>query len=211
MTLPAEALWLYAGAMVVIWLTPGPVWVAIMARALSGGFASVWPLALGVAIGDMVWPLVAIFGLSVVVGQSEAILLAMRWIAAVVFIGMGVGLLRSANRPVETDSRLTRRGRWAGFSAGLLAITGNPKAALFYVGVLPGFFDLSRITAPDVAVIVALSASIPFLLNLGFGAIIAAARARLATPAGIRRMNLISGGLLIAVGLVIAAGNLIAS
>ena len=210
MSLSVEAIWLYAGAMFAIWLTPGPVWVAIMARALSSGFAGVWPLALGVAIGDIIWPLVAIFGLSVIVAQSAVLLEVLRWIAAVVFIGMGLLLLRSAGQPIERDSRLTRSGTWAGFTAGLLAIAGNPKAALFYVGVLPGFFDLSRITATDVAVIVAMSTAIPFVLNMAMGAAVAAARQKLATPEGIRRMNLISGGLLIAVGAVIALSQVLA-
>lgn len=209
MTLTAESVWLYAGAMVAIWLTPGPVWVAIMARALSSGFSGVWPLAIGVAIGDMIWPLVAIFGLSVIVAQSEFLLEALRWVAAVVFLGMGVLLIRSASQPVERDSRLTRRGTWAGFTAGLLAIAGNPKAALFYVTVLPGFFDVGSLTKADVVVIVAMSAVIPFVLNLSMGAAVAAARQKLATPEGMRRMNLVSGGLLIAVGCVIAGGLLL--
>lgn len=210
MTISIELIWLYAGAMVAIWLTPGPVWVAIMARALSSGFAGIWPLALGVAIGDMIWPLVAIFGLSVIVEQSDQLLYALRWVAAAVFIGMGLNLIRHARQPVDTDRRLTRKGGWAGFSAGLLAIAGNPKAALFYIGVLPGFFDLRHLTGPDIAVIVVMSATISFALNLAMGAAVAAARTRLATPNGIRRMNLLSGGLLIAVGLVIGAASLFA-
>ena len=209
MTLTPESVWLYAGAMVAIWLTPGPVWVAIIARALASGFRGVWPLGLGVAIGDAIWPLIAMFGLSVVLGQHATLMIALRWIAAAVFVGMGLMLLRQAKHPVERDSRLTRRGRWAGFSAGLLAIAGNPKAALFYVGVLPGFFDIARIRTPDVLVIVAMSATIPFLLNLGMGAAVAAARTRIATPTGLRRMNLVSGGLLIAVGCVLAAERIV--
>lgn len=210
MTLTPESIWLYAGAMVAIWLTPGPVWVAIMARALSSGFAGVWPLAIGVAIGDMIWPLVAIFGLSVVIAQSAFLLEALRWVAAAVFIGMGLLLIRGASQPVDSDSRLTRRGRWAGFTAGLLAIAGNPKAALFYVTVLPGFFDVGRLTAADVTLIVIMSAAIPFALNLGMGAAVAAARHKLATPRGMRLMNLVSGGLLIAVGSVIGISQLLA-
>lgn len=211
MTLGLDSIWLYAGAMVAIWLTPGPVWVAIIARALASGFRGVWPLSLGVAIGDAIWPLIAIFGLSVIVGQHEFLLQSLRWFAAIVFIGMGLLLLRHAGQPVSGDSRLTRRGRWAGFTAGLLAITGNPKAALFYVTVLPGFFDVSRLTARDIAIIVAMSAIIPLILNLLMGAAVAAARARLATPAGMRRMNRISGGLLIAVGLAIGASQAMAA
>ena len=208
MTLSVQAIWLYAGALAAIWLTPGPVWVAIMARGLSSGWAGVWPLALGVAIGDMIWPLIAIFGLTLLVGDQAALLSALRWIAVTVFLGMGIGLLRHAGQAVDSDSRLTRRGGWAGFSAGLLAIAGNPKAALFYVGVLPGFFDVARLTGRDVAVIVGMSGAIPFLLNLGMGATLAALRARLATPAGLRRMNVASGWLLIFVGLVLGAGQI---
>lgn len=208
MTLSVQAIWLYAGALAAIWLTPGPVWVAIMARGLSSGWAGVWPLALGVAIGDMIWPLIAIFGLTLLVGDQAALLSALRWIAVAVFLGMGIGLLRHAGQAVGSDSCLTRRGGWAGFSAGLLAIAGNPKAALFYVGVLPGFFDVARLTGRDVAVIVGMSGAIPFLLNLGMGATLAALRARLATSAGLRRMNLASGWLLIFVGLVLGAGQI---
>lgn len=208
MTLSVQAIWLYAGALAAIWLTPGPVWVAIMARGLSSGWAGVWPLALGVAIGDMIWPLIAIFGLTLLVGDQAALLSILRWIAVAVFLGMGIGLLHHAGQAVDSDSRLTRRGGWAGFSAGLLAIAGNPKAALFYVGVLPGFFDVARLTGRDVAVIVGMSGAIPFLLNLGMGATLAALRARLATPAGLRRMNLASGWLLIFVGLVLGAGQI---
>ena len=29
---------LYAGALLVLFLTPGPVWVGLIARSLSGGF-----------------------------------------------------------------------------------------------------------------------------------------------------------------------------
>ena len=209
MTLTAHSLWLYAGAMVAIWLTPGPVWVAIMARALSSGWAGVWPLGIGVAIGDLLWPLIAIFGLSLIITDSAALLGVLRWVAGAVFLVMGAGLIRHANAPVQADRRLTRRGAWAGFTAGLLAIAGNPKAALFYVGVLPGFFDLSRITATDVAVIVAMSTTIPLILNMAMGATVAAARQRLATPAGMRIMTLVSGGLLIAVGAVILISALI--
>lgn len=75
--------------------------------------------------------------------------------------------------------------------------------------MLPGFFDVGRLTGTDIAVIVAMSAVIPFCLNLAMGAVVAAARAKLATPAGLRRMNTVSGGLLIAVGCVIALGQLL--
>ena len=53
---------LYVGALLILFLTPGPVWVALTARALSGGFHAAWPLAFGVVVGDVLWPLLAILG-----------------------------------------------------------------------------------------------------------------------------------------------------
>lgn len=200
----AQALALYAGAMVAIWLTPGPVWVAIIARALAQGFSGVWPLALGVAIGDFLWPMLAMAGLSALAGWQETIMAAMRWVAVAVFILMGFLLIRHARVPVVRDGRLTRRGGWAGFTAGLAAIAGNPKAILFYIGVLPGFVDVTRVTLADMVVVAVLSSAIPLVLNTAFGAAVGAARSKLATPDRLARLNIISGGLLIAVGLAIA-------
>ena len=45
---------LYAGALFILFLTPGPVWVAVAARTMSGGFNAAWPLALGVVVGDAI-------------------------------------------------------------------------------------------------------------------------------------------------------------
>ena len=203
MTLSAQALLLYAGAIALLWLTPGPVFVALMARSLTGGFRAAWPLALGVMIGDVLWPLVAIFGLSVIVASQEALLAGLRWVASAIFVFMGAGLIRTAARPLRTDGRLTRPGLWAGFSAGVAAILGNPKAILFYMGVLPGFFDLTRVTGPDILAICAVSAAVPLAGNLASAAAIARARRALTGPGGYAWTNRIAGGLLIAVGLAI--------
>ena len=139
MTVTASGLVLYAGALLILFVTPGPVWVALLARSLSGGFAAAWPLAVGVALGDIFWPLVAILGVTWLVSAFAEVMLVMKWIAVAVFIFMGIGLIRSGGHALRADSRLTRPGRWAGFVAGVAVILGNPKAVLFYMGVLPGF------------------------------------------------------------------------
>ena len=204
MTASATDLSFYAGALLVLFATPGPVWVALLARSMAGGFAAAWPLAVGVAVGDALWPLLAIFGLTWIVAQFSQFMTVMQWVAAITFLVMGILLIRNADRGLSSDSRLTKPGRWAGFATGVAVVIGNPKAILFYMGVLPGFFDLTRVTAPDIAAIVALSVAIPLLGNLLLAASIDRARRLLTSPAALRRMNLIAGGLMIAVGAVIA-------
>jgi threonine/homoserine/homoserine lactone efflux protein len=203
MTVSLWELLLYTGGMAALWAVPGPVWVALTARALSGGMASAWPLAVGVALGDLVWPLLAILGLAWVTTVYGDLLGLLRWAAAVVFIAMGVLLIRKDSGTLSADSRLTRPGVWAGFSVGLAAVIGNPKAIMFYLTALPGFFDLSRLTAADIAAITAISALVPMLGNLGLAWFLDRARRLLSSPRAVRRLNLASGALLILVGLVI--------
>jgi threonine/homoserine/homoserine lactone efflux protein len=204
MTLDAASLGLYVIALLALFFTPGPVWVALTARALSGGYASAAPLAIGVALGDLMWPAAAIFGLSWILSVYGDLLALMRWVAVAVFLVMGWMLVVRPETQLSADSRLTRPGRWAGFSAGIAVILANPKAILFYMGILPGFFDLTRLTGPDIAAILFISALIPLGGNLAMAAMIGRARALLRSPAALARVNRIAGALLIAVGVAIA-------
>jgi threonine/homoserine/homoserine lactone efflux protein len=203
MTVSFYEVFLYALGMAGLWIIPGPVWVALTARALSGGFAAAWPLAVGVAMGDLIWPLAAILGLSWIHSAYGDFLSVLRWVAAAIFLVMGVLLVRKPAATLRADSRLTRPGMWAGFSVGVAAVIGNPKAILFYMGALPGFFTLDRLTAPDIAAIIAISALIPMAGNLGLALFLDRARQLLSSPESVRKLNITSGVLLIGVGLVI--------
>ena len=203
MTVTVWQLLVYAGGMAALWAVPGPVWVALLARALSGGFAAARPPAVGVALGDLAWPLLAILGLSWIEGVWGDFLSWLRIVAAGIFLVMGILLIRKKPTQPGTDSRMTRPGLWAGFSVGLAAVIGNPKAILFYMGALPGFFDLSRITLADTLAIIAISALVPMAGNLGLSLFLDRARRLLQSPAAIHRLNLISGVLLIGVALAI--------
>jgi threonine/homoserine/homoserine lactone efflux protein len=194
---------LYAVALLALFLTPGPVWVALMARAASGGFAAAWPLAIGVVVGDVAWPFLAILGVTWMAGASVAVLEVLKWVAAGLFLWMGVALIRQGTRQIPADGRLTRPGRAAGFAAGVAVILGNPKAILFYMGALPGFFDLRAVTAADIAVIVGLSAAVPLAGNLALALSIDRLRALLTSPRAMHRMNVGSGTALIGVAAII--------
>ena len=74
-TITLSQAFLYAIALAILWLTPGPVWVVILARSISGGFRSSVPLIFGVALGDLLWPLVALLGLSYLISLYAGILI----------------------------------------------------------------------------------------------------------------------------------------
>ncbi len=204
MTLSFAEILLYMGALAILFLTPGPVWVALLARAVSGGFHAAWPLALGVVVGDIIWPLLAIFGVSLLIELYADFLTLLRYGGAMILVWLGVRTIRNANKPLVANSRLSASGMWAGFTAGLMVIMGNPKAILFYMGVLPNFFDLGDITGADIAMICAISGFVPFAGNVVLALSVGRIRRFLSSPDSVRRTNLISGSALVVVGAVIA-------
>ncbi|MGR3485537.1 MAG: LysE family translocator [Paracoccaceae bacterium] len=203
MTVTLAQLSFYAGGLLLLFLTPGPVWVAMVARAVSGGFHAAWPVAAGVVVGDVLWPFLAILGVTWILEVYGGFLEALKWVAAATFVAMGIAIWRHADADLTADGRLTRPGLWAGFAAGLAVILGNPKAILFYMGVLPGFFDLTALTWADMAAIAALSAAVPLLGNLVLAAAVGRARTLLSDPGRVARLNRASAVALIAVGAVI--------
>jgi len=203
MTITPTELLIYAGALAILFLTPGPVWLAIVARTLTGGYRAAWPLALGVAIGDVIWPLLAILGITWILSEFAAFITVLRFAASGIFILMGVLIIRSASTAISTDNRLTRPGLWAGFAAGVAVILSNPKAILFYMAVLPGFFDLTGLTASDIAAIMVLSAIVPLAGNLFLALLVERLRTRMTSPTALKRISLTSGAMLITVGLAL--------
>ena len=204
MTVTLWQLVVYMAGMAALWAVPGPVWVALLARSLSGGFASAWPLAVGVVLGDLMWPALAIFGLSWIVSVYADFLYVLKLAAALTFGVMGVLLIWKSGALLGADSRLTRPGRLAGFMTGVAAVIGNPKAILFYLTVLPGFFDLSRLNGWDITAILAVSAAVPLVGNLGLALFLDRARDLISSPERVAVLNRISGALLILVGIAIA-------
>jgi len=204
MTLTTLQLGLYALSMAWLWMVPGPVWVALLARTLSGGFASAWPLAVGVTLGDCLWPLLAIFGMGWVQSVYGDFLQLLRWAAAVTFAVMGLMLIRKSGALMGADSKLTKPGRLAGFAVGVAAVIGNPKAILFYMSVLPGFFgDLSKLEPADIAAILSISVAVPLVGNLLLALFLDRVRDVLASPQRVQMLNRAAGGLLILVACVI--------
>ena len=204
MTITSGQIILYFGALIILFLTPGPVWVAIIARTVSGGSKSSISLALGVSLGDMLWPIIVFLGLGFLISLYSDILLVIRYFAAAILAIMGLQIILKRNYILKENDRLTKAGFFSGFSAGLVAITANPKASLFYLTLLPGFFDFSKINMFDLTIISITSFSVPMIGNLLLIFFLDRVRFFLSSAKAISTTNLLSGISLIIVGIVIA-------
>lgn len=194
---------LYCGTLFILWLTPGPVWLAALARGMVGGLRGVVPLAFGVALGDIMWCLLAILGLGAINEFYDNALTVVRYFGVGVFVVMGFLLIRHADKMIDENSALARPGIWAGFFAGVAAVTANPKAILFYLGLLPSLFDLNRLQVLDIVVICLASALVPFLGNMLLGQSIGFMRGFLRSPKALWCTNITAGVGMIIVGILI--------
>ena len=204
MTIDGDQIFFYFLALIVLFLTPGPVWVALIARTVSGGAKSSISLALGVSLGDMLWPFVVYFSLGLLISVYSDILLVIRYFASFVLILMGLQIIYARNKALSEDHRLTKSGFIAGFYAGFIAVTANPKASLFYMTLLPGFFNFELIGLVDVCLVSLLSFSVPMIGNILMILFVAKVRSLLSSPYAVSVTNLISGILLIFVGISIS-------
>ena len=147
-------------------------------------------------ISDVAWPVLALLTFGQLVAVHAAVLTGLKYVAVIVLMVMGVGLIMARVDKLQAPDQLTRAGFLPGFIAGLLVIIGSPKAILFYIGVLPGFFGVTQVTTLDILVVGLVSAAVPFCDNVILAAMLDRASLSIAWQNACRRLNIVTGMLL---------------
>lgn len=185
----------FAALSVVLVLTPGPDSMLVLGRAVREGRTSALGAALGVVVGLTAWAGAAAVGLAAFVTSSGAVYDALRLVGAAYLVWIGVQHLRSSSEAGD-------RGGRSSFVAGVATNLLNPKIALFYVSVLPQFGE----TGGEIAGL----AAIHVVMSLLWLAAVAVAGSRAAAgmrPAVQRRLEVIGGGVLVALGVRLAVSR----
>ena len=167
---------------------------------MTNGVRGAWPLAFGVLVGDIPWHFTAILRLSWITSMFGEYLFYLKWLSALIFFILNIDLLRHADTPLSENKALSAAGVLPLFLAGLTAILTYPKTILFYMGILPGFFDLRSLTLIDIGVILKISAVIPMGGNIALAVLVEPARGLLHSAASVCKINIASRLLLIFVG-----------
>ncbi|MGX6646684.1 LysE family translocator [Maricaulaceae bacterium MS644] len=155
----------FAGAIFVLFITPGPGNIAMVARTLEAGPTHGVTYGLGILTGDIFWLSLAVFGLAAA-AQAASDYASLFWIAkilgAAILLWFAYGAFQSYRRPASGSgvraerARLSRRGLAATYAAGVAMPLTNPKPIVFYLTFLPAFFDLSRVTPVSYAAMIAI-------------------------------------------------------
>jgi threonine/homoserine/homoserine lactone efflux protein len=186
-------------------ITPGPATALVVHSAARGGRRYALVAASGNSLGLVAWALASVLGVSALVAASEAAYGALKFVGALVLIALGVQALRRAARGEErTASRPEPRHR-AAFRDGLVTALSNPKVAVFYIVLLPQFVPADAPVLPVTMLLAAVQIALAFSWHLILATLVGRARQAFARAAVRRRIEGVTGAVLIGLGLRLAA------
>ncbi len=194
----------FALAMLALAASPGPGVFAAAAQALAGGFRSAAGVIAGIVIGDLIFLMLAVFGMSALANALGGLFVVVKIAGGTYLVYMGIRLWTARPDPPNPDAAVAPPGARRRFLGGLFITLSNPKVIVFYCGFLPTFMDLTRLTAVDIAIAAGVVAAVLSGV-LGVYAYGAARAGRLfAGHRTTRRFNRTAGTVLIGTGVVIA-------
>lgn len=205
------ALAAFSLAAVLIVLLPGPDTLVVVRSIMRGGRRQGVLTALGNLCGLTVWVAAAALGLAAVLRASEVGYEVLRIAGAGYLVWLGVQAFRTARSQAadsannaDSGNPVGREGRRSvlgtGFGAGLLTNLLNPKVGVFFVTFLPGFvphgYSVGLTSLLFGAIFVVITAAY-WVVLLGLAAKVTA---WMSTPRVRRRLDMITGTILIGFG-----------
>jgi threonine/homoserine/homoserine lactone efflux protein len=192
----ALRVWEFLLAALVSEITPGPnmgyLAILAMSRGRRIGYAAVAGVALGLALNG----LAAALGVAALIMASPALYEALRWGGVLFLLFIAWEAWRTPVSATATAADLP-----ATFRRGLVTNLLNPKAALFYVAVLPHFTDAARPLLPQTLGLTVLHVGVATLVHAAIVTFAAQATGLFADPARERLLRRVLAMALAAIAL----------
>lgn len=185
--------------------TPGPGVAAVISQALARGAAGAPAFIAGFVVGDLLWFLAAVLGLSALAQHAHTAFVAVKYLGALYLLYLAYKLWSTPARSLETDTepQIARPPR-ALFFGSLVLTLSNPKPMLFFLALLPTVVPLETLNATGhLEIVGAIVVILPATLG-GYVLIAARARAWLRSARAVKIMNRSSGTLIAAAAVAVA-------
>jgi threonine/homoserine/homoserine lactone efflux protein len=135
----AGTLLAFALTCAIIEITPGPNMAWLAALSLSRGWRIGLAAVAGVAIGLSVYGVAAALGLAAIIENSTLLFQALRWGGVLYLLWLAWEAWITAEDIAPDEAHAGSHALAPAFRRGLITNLLNPKAAIFYVAVLPEF------------------------------------------------------------------------
>jgi len=191
-------------AMLVLAASPGPGVFTTVARTLASGFRSALLVIAGIVLGDIIFLLFAMFGLSVIARILGEFFIIVKVLGGTYLIWVGCKLWFKNPSTETLPNGPPRSIQLGNFFSGFLVTLSNPKVILFYCGFLPTFMNLSTLSFVDGAIVVFVVTGVLSSVLLAYAFLASHARHLFTERRAVRKLNRAAGGVMIATGVVIA-------
>lgn len=192
----------FAVTMLALAASPGPGVFTTVARALASGAAQGAFVALGIVTGDLVYLMLAVYGLAALAQTLGGLFVIVQYAGGAYLIWLGFKIWNSP--ALMGAPQGVRELSWkANYTSGLLVTLCNPKAILFYLGLLPGFVDLNSLSSRDVLTLACIIALILGSVMLAYACAAGHARRLLSEARTGRTLNGFAGGIMLAAGAIV--------
>jgi threonine/homoserine/homoserine lactone efflux protein len=129
---------IFLGVYTIAAMAPGPVVMAISARALSRGFRAALPMVAGACVGDFLVLTLSVAGLAALAQAMGPLFLVVKLAGAAYLVWLGIKMWTAPVEENVTDVPLPAGG---GFFAQIALSVGNPKTIAFWVALVPTVID----------------------------------------------------------------------
>ena len=195
-----ESLVSFAGIAVLVSLTPGPATALVVRSAALHGRREAMLTTLGNSTGILFWALASVLGISALVAASETAFWVLKVVGAVVLVVLGVQAIRGMRE--EGRGRSTA-GRSA-YGNGLLTSFANPKLAVFFVALFPQFLHEGDSVLATTLAMALLLIAVDLVYFTLLALVVARAKRAVVDSALARRIERVTGAVMIALGLRLA-------
>jgi threonine/homoserine/homoserine lactone efflux protein len=175
--------------------------VALVTRALAGGFWSAVPSVIGMAVGDLALMTLSALGLALVAQAMGEFFLMVKLAGAAYLLYLGY---KYWTAPVVEASDAVASGAAQGFLSQLALTLGNPKAIGFFVALLPTLVDLKTLTLTGFAQLCIMPVTVLPAVCLSYAALAHSVRGVFQSVVARRRMNKGAAAIMIGTGITVA-------
>lgn len=192
------------GIMLIAASVPGMSVLTVSARAAADGFTQGVFTTAGIVLGDILFIVIAIFGLSLLAGVMNEYFVLIKYLGGAYLVWLGLVLWRSHAKPEVRNNHKQPSGL-SSFMTGLLITLGDQKAILFYLGFFPAFVDLSAMSVADAGIIMLVAVIAVGAPKLGYAFIASRAGIISNNPRVAKAINIIAGSVMAGVGIALIA------
>jgi len=192
------------GTMVVLAFIPSVSVLAVSARSAAFGFSHGVVTVAGIVVGDIIYILLAIYGLSVLADLMGGNFFLVRYLGGAYLIYLGIALWRSSAQVEKGDEEI-EISLLSSFLSGLLITLADQKAILFYLGFFPAFVDLTVISVFDTGIIIIIAIVAVGGAKLVYAYMADRAGLLLKNSRASKGINIAAGSVMIGVGVFLIA------